>query len=402
MDFLKHVKNSDKYALAFIALIVFFAGFQVGQNFSLLPTTKVNKDIVSSLQSKLQFDTLQEVWNVINTDYVKLENLNSTLASYGLAKGLVESLDDPYSVFLTPDETKVFNSDLNQELDGIGAEITEEDGIIKVVSPIKGSPAEKAGLKPNDIILSVNEEEITGLNVYEAIQKIRGKSGTTVSLLIYREGIKDPFEVKIVRDKIAFESVTTEVLPNNFFYISINQFSDDTTKEFFKATSAALLQSPEGIILDLRYNGGGYLETAVDILGEFLPKGSPAVVVEMGASKLQETDKTNGTSRLQGVPLVVLINEGSASASEILAGALKDNNKAYLIGKTSYGKGTVQEIVEFKDGSSLRLSIAKWYTPLGNDIDKVGITPDLEVENNSEKTDLQLEAAKNYLLKSNI
>jgi len=402
MEFLKHVKNSDKYALAFIALIVFFAGFQVGQNFSLLPNQKENNQIVSSLESKLKFNNLKEVWEVINSDYVKLDNLDATLASYGLAKGLVESLADPYSVFLTPDETKVFNSDLNQELDGIGAEISEEEGVIKVVTPLKGSPAEKAGLKTNDVILSVDGEEITGLNVYEAIQKIRGKSGTVVTLLVYREGVENPFEIKITRDKITFESVTTKVLEDNIFYISINQFSDDTTKEFYRVASEALLQSPKGIILDLRYNGGGYLETAVDILGEFLPAGSPAVVVEMGASKLQETSKTSGSARLQGIPLVVLVNEGSASASEILAGALKDNNKAYLIGLTSYGKGTVQEIIEFKDGSSLRLSIAKWYTPLGNDIDKVGIAPDLEVENNSEKTDLQLEAAKDYLAKSSL
>jgi carboxyl-terminal processing protease len=396
MEFLKHVQKSEKILIGLFILFIFVGGFQVGKSFSIEKKAEQNQIQSAALSKTLDFDILSDVWGLINTEYVDLEHLDKEKASYGLAKGLVESLDDPYSAFLTPEETQIFNSDLDQELEGIGAEITKKDGAITVVSPLKGSPAEKAGLKPGDIILAINQEEILDIDVYQAIQKIRGEKGTPVTLTIFRENTEEPFDVIINRDKITFESVTTKELENEIFYISLNQFSNDSTSEFFKAASEALLSSPKGLVLDLRYNGGGYLEIAVDILGEFLPKGSTAVIVEAGADKSREIYRTDGPQRLSEIPTVVLINKGSASASEILAGALQDNQKAYVIGQKSFGKGTVQQIQPFKDGSSLRLTIAKWFTPTGKTIDKEGITPDLVVENNQTE-DLQLRAAEKYL-----
>lgn len=401
MEFLKHVQKSDKIILALIVLIIFTGGYQVGRNFSLVDKDHKPTTNDSSLDSNFNLNPLSNVWSVINSEYVNLSSIEKDVISYGLAKGLVDSLDDAYSAFLTPEETQVFTRELDQELEGIGAEITQEEGILKVVSPLKGSPAEKAGLKPGDIIIEIDGEDASLLNLFEAIEKIRGKRGSAVSLTIYREGANDTMEISIIRDVIEIESVTTELLDNSIFYISINQFSDDTTKEFNAAVASALLNSPKGIILDVRYNGGGYLQTAVDILGEFLDKQSPAVIVETGADKFKETLKTNGKGRLAGIPLVVLINEGSASASEILAGALQDTNKAFLIGKNTFGKGSVQKIEQFRDGSSLRLTIAEWLTPNGTSINKTGVAPDLEVEITEKdvenKTDSQLEKAKSYL-----
>lgn len=401
MEFLKHVQKSDRIILGVIILIIFTAGFQVGQSFSVNPDSEALTTENKSLDSSFDLSPLSNVWNQINSEYVDFANVDKDIVSFGLAKGLVEALNDPYSEFMTPDETEVFTHELDQELEGIGAEISQEEGILKVVSPLKGSPAEKAGLKPGDLIVSIDQEDASKFGLLEAIKKIRGKKGTTVTLTVAREGEEEFLEIKIVRDVIELESVTTEVLENNLFYISINQFSDDTSKEFNQAVTEALLNSPEGIILDVRYNGGGYLQTAVDILGDFLPKGSPAVIVENGADKSKEILKTSGNLRLGDIPTVVLINEGSASASEILAGALQDSGKAFILGTESFGKGSVQKIEQFSDGSSLRLTIAKWLTPNGTSIDETGIQPDLIVEMNEsdaeKEIDTQLEKAKSYL-----
>jgi carboxyl-terminal processing protease len=401
MKFLKHVNNTDKLILILASLIIFTAGVQVGQNFSLVDSSNLATLNDPNLDRSFNLSPLENVWGVINNDYVDLKFIDKDKVSFGLAKGVVESLGDPYSIYFNPDETEIFSRELDQELEGIGAEVTQEEGVLKIVSPLKGSPAEKAGLKPNDIILAIDEEDARDFNLYEAIEKIRGKQGTTVNLSIARAGETSALEIRITRDVIELESITTEILDSNIMHISINQFSDDTTKEFESIVRETLLANPKGIVLDLRYNGGGYLQTAVDILGEFLPKGSDAVIVESSADKNREILKTNGTTRLEGIPLVVLINEGSASASEILAGALQDNDKAFLIGKTSFGKGSVQKIEQFRDGSSLKLTIAKWFTPNGNDIDKKGIVPNLEIEQSETDTekeiDTQLQRSISYL-----
>jgi carboxyl-terminal processing protease len=401
MEFLKHVQKSDKIILGLVALVLFFAGFQVGSNFSLYekgPRIEIGD---RNLEDTFNLSPLSNAWESVTRDFVNFNNVDFEKLSYGLAKGMIRSLGDPYSAFLTPEETRVFNQELDQELEGIGAELNQEDGLLKVVSPLRSSPAEKAGLMPGDVIIEIDGEDALEMNLFEAVSRIRGKKGSYVTLKVVRDSERAPIEIRILRDVIEIDSITTEDLGDGIFYISINQFSNDTAKEFNDAVTEALLKSPRGLILDIRFNGGGYLQTAVDILGEFLTKGTPAVVVASGADKQKETLKTNGKTRLGDISTVVLINRGSASASEILAGALQDNEKAFVIGKPSYGKGTVQKIEQFRDGSSIRLTVAKWFTPAGRDIEENGIQPDLEVEFRDEDlengVDTQLEIAKEYL-----
>jgi len=401
MEFLKHVQKSDKIILGLAALMLFFAGFQIGSNFSLYekgPRIEIGD---RNLEDTFNLSPLSNAWESVTRDFVNFNNVDFEKLSYGLAKGMIRSLGDPYSAFLTPEETRVFNQELDQELEGIGAELNQEDGLLKVVSPLRSSPAEKAGLMPGDVIIEIDGEDALEMNLFEAVSRIRGKKGSYVTLKVVRDSERAPIEIRILRDVIEIDSITTEDLGDGIFYISINQFSNDTAKEFNDAVTEALLKSPRGLILDIRFNGGGYLQTAVDILGEFLTKGTPAVVVASGADKQKETLKTNGKTRLGDISTVVLINRGSASASEILAGALQDNEKAFVIGKPSYGKGTVQKIEQFRDGSSIRLTVAKWFTPAGRDIEENGIQPDLEVEFRDEDlengVDTQLEIAKEYL-----
>ena len=332
----------------------------------------------SNSNQKVDFDRFDQVLNIIKQKFIYLDKVSSTELENNIIKGLVAGLSDDHSSYLTPEESKLFMENLDQDLVGIGAELTVEDGVIYVVTPLVSSPAEKAGLLPKDIIISVDGEDITQLNLLEVIQKIRGEKGTSVTLGILRKDT-DPFEITIVRDKINLESVSHKKLDDNLYYIRINQFSNDTGKEFQSAATDAILSKPNGLILDLRFNGGGYLETAVYILGEFLEKNQVAVKTQkQNPNDLSET-KPMGTGRLQGIPIVVLINEGSASASEILAGTLQDYDIATLIGEKSYGKGSVQEIHKFRDGANLKLTVAKWLTAKGRDIDNVGLTPEIQV-----------------------
>jgi len=384
-----------------LAILCFALGFisaHTNQNNNII---KVNP-ITQAKSHGLELDKYWEVYDRVQEKYVNAQDIQEDDIVYGSIKGLVNSLGDPYSSFMTPEETEIFQSSLNSELQGIGAELTVENQLLVVVSPLKDSPAEKAGLKPGDIILEIDHKDATEYSFFEAIQHIRGEEGSTVILNIFREGNEEPLEISIIRAKIELDSVSTEELEDELFYISINQFSDDTEKEFFAATNEAILLQPKGIILDLRFNGGGYLDSAVNILGEFLDNSQIGVIIESGSAKERTQMTIKGQQRLSGIPLVVIINNGSASASEILAGALQDYDKATIIGTKSYGKGTVQEVEILNDNSSLRITIAKWLTPLGRSINKEGIVPDVIIELDEEKIkdgiDNQLENAKDLLL----
>lgn len=392
-------KNFREILITLLSIFTIFSlGFYFGISYE---GPEINRVNTNSTEKDLDLNKYWNVWEKVQLNYVDAEHINKDDAIYGSIKGLVDSLHDPYSSFLTPNETDIFQSTLNSELQGIGAEMTIEDDYLTVVSPLKDSPSEKAGLKPGDIIIAIDQIDSTELSFLEAIEKIRGPRGSRVVLTVVRAEFEEPQDISIIRDRIELESVTSEIKQDNIFYISINQFSDDTEKEFFEAVNEALLLSPKGIILDLRFNGGGYLESAVNIMGEFLEDGLTGVIIESTASRERETLPVSGKQRLANVPLVILINEGSASASEILAGALQDYGKAFLIGKTTYGKGSVQEVEILPDGSSLRLTIAKWLTPNNRDIDHEGIAPDLEVEITEEdianEYDRQLEEAIEYL-----
>ncbi len=362
--------------------------------------------LLSSSQTKdkngeADLTTFWRVWRILADKYVDEHSINQQDMVYGAIKGMVSALDDPYTAYMTPDETKEFNQNLEGKLEGIGAELTVKDKSLVVVSPLKDSPAEKAGLKPEDIVYKIDGNLTSEMTLFDAIMKIRGPKGTNVTLTIIRMDKDEPFDITITRASVEIESVSMEDKKNGIFYISINQFNDNTMPEFYDKVNQLLLKEPKGLILDLRNNGGGYLDIAVDILSELLKGQKEAVTIKQRLSSDDETLYVSGKPHLADVPVAVLINHGSASASEIVAGAIQDHKRGILIGEQSFGKGSVQEVDKLSDGSSLRVTIAKWYTPKGNNIDKVGIKPDMIVEISKEdakvEKDTQLETALKYL-----
>lgn len=351
----------------------------------------------------LELDHFSEVWANIQESYVGIDRVDKKKLEDGAIKGLVSALGDPHSDYYTAEESEEFLSSLDSELQGIGAELNEEDGKIVVVTPLEGSPAEKAGLKVGDQIVAVDGEEVVGEDMFGVIGKIRGEKGTKVVLTVYRDEVDELLELSIVRDKIEVSSVRIIELEDaeDIAYLRINQFSNDTEEEFVKAVNELLVKSPKGLIIDLRYNGGGYLQTAIGVLGELLEPNTKIVNIEEKGARLESEIFTEGQARITEIPLVVLVNEGSASASEILAGAVKDNDRGVVIGTQTYGKGTVQELLPYTDGSTLRITVSKWLTPNGTDIDHKGITPDVIIEFTEEdieaENDVQLERAKDYI-----
>lgn len=360
-----------------------------------------DENILNKFSDEVDLDLFWTVWGEINDKYVDADLVDSENMIYGAIKGMVGSLDDPYSVFMDPQESDDFSASLNGKLEGIGAELSVEEKNLVVVSPLRNSPAERAGLLPGDIIYKIDDKLASDMTLFEAIMNIRGNQGTSVKLTIIRENMADPFEVSIIRDKIDIESVTVEKLDDGVVYLSVNQFNDNTEKDFSKAISEMILNPPKGLIVDLRYNGGGYLDIAVDLLSFVLPTESKAVEIRQKTGE-GEMMYTNGNPKLVSTPLVVLVNDGSASASEIFAGAVQDLKRGIIMGTQTFGKGTVQEVESFKDGSSMRMTIAKWYTPSGRNVNKVGLTPDVIVEITDEdiekKIDTQKEVAIEYLV----
>lgn len=386
-----------KSLLGLLVIASFSLGFSISES-KYSDSIQSNSD--TELSKNFDLSKLNYVYDIIQKNFIYLPEVNKTTMEDKLIKGLLAGLSDPHSNYFDKEESKMFVESLDQNLVGIGAELNNSEENIQIVRILVGSPAEKAGLLPDDVIFSVDSEDISELNIYDVIKKIRGEVGTQVKLGIYREG-KDPFEVTIIRDVINLESVSHKELDEKLYYIRINQFSDDTAKEFQSAATSALMNNSKGLILDLRFNGGGYLDSAVDIMGEFLERNKSAVITSRLNSANKDTLYTSGPSRLSGIPLVILINKGSASASEILAGTLHDYGKATLIGETSYGKGSVQEVIPFADGSTLKLTVSKWKTGLGNDIDKKGLTPDIPVSISEDDikndTDRQLNEAIDFL-----
>lgn len=404
--YLHHSSSNTPKILGFIILVVFiFAlGWHVGagQSRQGQATYATEKQMGQGIGSdKVDMQLFWDVWGLLAGRYVDPNALDYKNMIYGAIRGMVFSLGDPYTTFLTPKENREFQESMNGTLEGIGAELTLRDGLITVVSPLKGSPAKLAGIQPEDVILKVNDEDVQDFTLEQVVMKIRGPKGTKVKLTLGRKGESEPFDVEIVRQTININSVEWKMV-DSIAHIELNQFGGKTKEEFTKAISEILLKRPKGIVLDLRYNGGGYLDGAVDIVSEFVEKGK-VVSVKKRNSEEDEVIYVTGKARVAKVPLVVLINKGSASASEIVAGAIRDSGRGITIGETSFGKGTVQEVENLIDGSSLRVTIAKWYTPNNVNISVVGITPDIEVvrtiEDIKANRDPQLDAALNYLKK---
>jgi len=370
------------------------------------PTATEKKDFESvSAQLKLFAEqsaevNLQGFWEALATvreKYVDPAKIDATKIAGGVIRGMVASLGDQYSSYLSAEESTDFDTDLAGELNGIGAELTLKNELVTVISPIKGSPASSAGLLPEDVILKVNDEDIQGQDLNSVVKKIRGPEGTKVKLTILRSGSSELLEKEIERRHIVVESVTLK-LENKVAILEVKQFGDRTEAEFEKNLRDALAKSPRGIILDLRFNPGGYLETAVKMASAFIKEGK-VVIQEERAPKV--TSKFVTGKVMTDLPIVVLINKGSASAAEIVAGALQDHGRAVIVGEQSFGKGTVQELIPLADGANLRLTVAKWLTPNGRDIGKKGITPDVEIKRTPEdfaaEKDPQLEAAMKIL-----
>jgi len=317
---------------------------------------------------------------------------------------MVSSLGDPYTVFLTPQQQKETKEELGGQFEGIGAQLGIKDKKIVVVSPLKDTPAEKAGIKPGDWIVKVDGKETANWTLPEAVSKIRGPRGTNVVLTIIHEGEEKPVEVTITRDTILVKSVEWEIKTPKIAYLKLSRFGDQTSNEWEKAVGEIALSYQKGeikgLVLDLRNNPGGYLSGAVFISGEFLPKGTLVVQQEV-SSGARQTYSVDRQGKLLKIPLVVLINKGSASASEIVAGALRDHERAKLVGETSFGKGSIQEAQDLPGGAGLHITTARWLLPKGEWINGTGIKPDYEVKmEEKEKTqDLQLEKAIEVLVK---
>jgi carboxyl-terminal processing protease len=356
-----------------VAVLLFGTGLAVGRGN--LQVNGLSKPSVSSQSSDLDYASVNQVYGLLKKDFDG--QLDPAKLTDGLKTGLVNAAGDPYTEYFNPQAAKDLNDELSGSFTGIGAELgSNDENNIVVIAPLAGFPAEKAGLQPKDIIAAINGNSTAGMSVSQAVQKIRGKAGTKVTLTVVR-GNQTPFDVTITRTEIKIPSVESKV-DGKIGYLKVSQFTNDTVELAQKAADDFKAKGVKGVVLDLRSDPGGYLSGAVDISSLWLKPGQ-VVVQEKRGSTIIDTQKASGNNPLSGLPVVVLINNGSASASEITAGALHDNIAAVLVGQKSFGKGSVQQVENLPNGSELKVTIARWYTPKGKNIDKQGIQPDVVV-----------------------
>lgn len=351
-----------------------------------VPILRVN--IREKLQAPKQ-DVMQAVWDLLNDEYLYKERIDPAQAGNKAVQGIVDSLHDPYTTFMPPASAQNFQTLIKGEVEGIGATVEQTGGLIRIVTPLRGSPAEKAGLLPHDIILSADGVSFTGLTLDEAVNKIRGPAGSVVELRIRRNGKE--LIVPVVRETIRIPEVEITDQGSGIWVVKLVQFGQATDTRLREEFVKIQTKQPRGIILDLRNNPGGLLHAAGVVISNFMPSGTPYVSIR-GRNETYD-DRTEAAPTIDpSVPLIVLVNRGSASASEIVAGALQDLGRARLVGEKTFGKGTVQQLVQFSDGSSLKFTIAEWFTPKGRKIDGVGIQPDEVIEQGKERDD-QLQRA---------
>jgi carboxyl-terminal processing protease len=382
-----------------ILLIVFAGGLYIGEH-----RTEWWQDIRygspsqnNKLPASLDYSGVEELYSKLKQRYDG--ELDQDKLVDGLKAGLVKAAGDPFTEYMNTEEAKSFRQSLNGSFEGIGAELGKKDNSIVIISPLDGFPAKKAGLKSQDVITSINGESTLDTSITDAVKKIRGEKGTKVKLGILRDGKQLEFE--ITRSTITVPSVKYKMLENKIGLIEISRFGDDTTNLATKAANNLKNKGAQSIILDLRGNPGGLLDSAVEVSSLWVPKGNKVLEEKRGGQTVK-TFYALGGDVLRGIPTVVLIDGGSASASEITAGALRDNKTATLIGEKSFGKGSVQEVVDLQKGGILKVTIARWFTPGGRNIDKQGIEPDQIVKFTEKDVkslkDPQLSAAKQYLI----
>lgn len=353
-----------------------FAEQNADRTFS-IQSEQAAKETTKSEEEELK--KVEQAYKLIKNRYV--QKVDDQKLVEGAIQGMISTLNDPYSVYMDEKTAYQFNESLNSSFEGIGAEVSMVNGKVTIVAPFKNSPAEKAGLKPNDQILKVDGQSLEGLDLYEAVLKIRGKKGTTVRLDILRPGVKDVIKVSVVRDEIPIETVYDSVKMYNgkkVGYLEITSFSENTAEDFKKKLAKLEDEKIDGLIIDVRGNPGGYLQSVEEILKQFIPKNKPYVQIEERNGHKQQF--YSDLSVKKPYPIVVLIDKGSASASEILAGAMKEAGGYKLVGETSFGKGTVQQAIPMGDGSNIKLTLYKWLTPDGHWIHKKGIKPDVTVQ----------------------
>lgn len=375
-NILKPRSKWRSFSAGFVSILllagVFYSGYQFGNGSWAINFGRQSVSENQSLPDKLDYSSVDEIYRLLKQSYDGQLTVDQLLA--GLKKGLVEAAGDPYTTYMDSNEAQAFNEQLNGTFSGIGAELGKQGSDIVVIAPINGFPAEKAGLKAGDVIIMIDDKDTAGLSIEEAVALIRGEAGTTVKLTILRND--QPLEFTITREVIALPSVTAETLEGNIGYIQISRFADDTISSFNKAAKDFVDAGAKGVILDLRNNPGGYLDGAVSVSEAWLKNGQ-LILEEKRSGIVVKSYRADKTGILNDMPTVVLINQGSASASEIVAGALKDNNKATIMGVTSFGKGSVQEFSTFLAGDVLKVTVARWFTPNGQNIDKEGIEPDV-------------------------
>lgn len=368
----------------------FYGGFWYGKNSR--PSIEKVSGVFNKETGKpdsIDFSLFWDSWTQIEEKFVNRSALDYQKMVYGAIDGMVKSLGDPYTAFFPPVESKKFSEDIKGSFDGIGAEIGMRKDILIVISPLEGSPAKKAGLLAGDQILKIDDKATADLNVDEAVNLIRGSKGTQVTLAILREGWSDTKDYKITRDVINVPILKYEIKDiggKKIAYIQLYEFTENAANEFTKKVNEILNSNAQGIVLDLRGNPGGYLEVAVDIASWFVDGGKLVVSEDFGNGNKNE-HTSYGYKKLATYPTVVLIDQGSASASEILAGALRDDNGIKLVGEKSFGKGSVQELENLRGGTSLKVTVAKWLTPSGHSIMEQRLEPDIQVGRTQEDVD---------------
>lgn len=374
--------------------ILFFLGFQVGEN-HVHPSTSTLTNTSLGQPATVDFSPFWKAWDILNEKYVPTATSSKPVTDqdkvYGAIQGLAASLGDPYTVFFPPQANSDFQSDIKGSFYGVGMEVAEQNGQLVVIAPLKGSPAQQAGILSGDIILKIDNTPTVGLSTDDAVNLIRGPEGTSVDLLISRNTKKVPFDVKVVRANINIPTIDTKDLGNGIFYIALYSFSENSPDLFRGALRQFVESGDSKLILDLRGNPGGYLDAAIDMASWFLPSGDVVVQEDYGPGKTPTIYRSKGYDIFNnGLKFVILVDSGSASASEILSGALSEQGKATLIGEKTFGKGSVQELVPITSDTSLKVTVARWLTPNGISISKQGIMPQIVVD----RTEADVEAGK--------
>ena len=373
------------FIAGFFLMLAFGFGFITGKNDeqpAIAVIDVASKDISQAFQSTLNgtdFNLFWTAWSHLQEKFINKDKMDSQKMVYGAISGMVNSLGDPYTVFLPPQQSKAFKDEIKGSFGGIGAEIGIRKSILTIISPIKDSPAEKAGLMPKDNILKINASSTVDMPLEEAVSFIRGLIGTTVTLTIFRDSFSVPKEFTITRDEIKIPTIKHESKGDGIYYIALYNFNEVSGNQFRTALQGFFDSKDKKLIIDLRNNPGGFLNMAVDIASFFTPAGT-VIVREQYYNKTEDQYRSTGYNLLNKIPVVVIVNGGSASASEILAGALRDANGSTLIGEKTFGKGSVQELINLPNNASLKVTIARWLTPNGTEINGNGLEPDIKVE----------------------